>query len=106
MNEQNEKQAIEEMANTYFEAMLKARGTLGSMNEGAPKWYAKAFYEAGYRKQSEGEWETETTNWVYDVKRTYCSNCRKSGIFDSFMGKYHLTNYCPNCGAKMKGGAE
>lgn len=44
---------IEEMANTYYEAMLKARGTLGSMNEGAPKWYAKHFYEAGYRKQSE-----------------------------------------------------
>ena len=50
---QIEEQAIEEMANTYYEAMLKARGTLGSMNEGAPKWYAKAFYEAGYRKQ---EW--------------------------------------------------
>ena len=67
---------------------------------------AENLYNAGYRKQIEGEWETETTNWVYDVKRTYCSNCRKSAIFDSFMGKYHLTNYCPNCGAKMKGGAE
>ena len=67
---------------------------------------AEALYNAGYRKQSEGEWETETTNQVYDVKRTYCSNCRKSAIFDSFMGKYHLTNFCPNCGAKMKGGAE
>ena len=44
---------IEEMANIYYDAMLKARGTLGSMNEGAPKWYAKAFYNAGYRKQSE-----------------------------------------------------
>ena len=41
------------MANVYYDAMLKARGTLGSMNEGAPKWYAKHFYEAGYRKQ---EW--------------------------------------------------
>lgn len=44
---------IEEMANTYYEAMLKARGTLGSMNEGAPKWYAKHFYDAGYRKASD-----------------------------------------------------
>lgn len=48
-----EKQIIEDMANTYYDAMLKARGTLGSMNEGAPKWYAKAFFNAGYRKQ---EW--------------------------------------------------
>lgn len=44
---------IEEMANAYYEAMLKARATLGSMNEGAPKWYAKAFYNAGYRKNSD-----------------------------------------------------
>ena len=41
---------IEEMANAYYEAMLKARGTLGSMNNGAPKWYAKELYNAGYRK--------------------------------------------------------
>ena len=73
--------------------------------ESLDEYIAAMLYNAGYRKQSEGEWETETTNWVYDVKRTYCSNCRKSAIFDSFMGKYHLTNYCPNCGAKMKGGA-
>ena len=44
---------IEEMANDYYEAMLKARGTLGSMNEGAPKWYAKELYAKGYRKASE-----------------------------------------------------
>ena len=43
---------LEEMANAYYEAMLKARGTLGSMNEGAPKWYAREFYNAGYRKAS------------------------------------------------------
>ena len=44
---------IEEMANDYYEAMLKARGTLGSMNEGAPKWYAKELYNKGYRKASD-----------------------------------------------------
>lgn len=44
---------IAEMANDYYEAMLKARGALGSMNEGAPRWYAKEFYAKGYRKQ---EW--------------------------------------------------
>lgn len=44
---------IDEMANDYYEAMLKARGTLGSMNEGAPKWYAKELYAKGYRKASD-----------------------------------------------------
>lgn len=49
----NKEKCIGDMANVYYDAMLKARGTLGSMNEGAPKWYAKHFYEAGYRRQ---EW--------------------------------------------------
>lgn len=44
---------IEEMANDYYEAMLKARGMLGSMNEGAPKWYAKELYAKGYRKSTD-----------------------------------------------------
>ena len=93
---------IEEMANTYYEAMLKARGSLGSMNEGAPKWYAKAFYEAGYRKQSEGEWieHIEKPYWLEDDVEVFyeCSVCKTQSPAP--------TNYCPNCGAKMKGGAE
>lgn len=44
---------IEEMAEVYYKARLKARETLGSMNEGEEMWYSKAFFEAGYRKQ---EW--------------------------------------------------
>ena len=44
---------IEEMANAYYEAILKARATLGSMNHGAPKWYAKELYAKGYRKASD-----------------------------------------------------
>ena len=44
---------IEEMANDYYEAMLKARGTLGSMNDGAPKWYAKELYAKGWRKSTD-----------------------------------------------------
>lgn len=44
---------IEEMTNVYEEARTKSIETLGSMNEGAGVWYAKAFYTAGYRKASE-----------------------------------------------------
>ena len=49
----DEKKQIEEMERVYDEARLKARDTLGSMNRGEGWWYSKAFYEAGYRKQSE-----------------------------------------------------
>ena len=93
-NMSKEKQ-IEEMADVYYKARLKARDTLGSMNEGAEMWYAKAFYEAGYRKQSEGEWiDANPDGHVY---RFTCSLCGKTKLGRG-------TPYCPNCGAKMKGG--
>jgi hypothetical protein len=62
---------------------------------------AELVYEAGYRKQSEpiscghekgGEWEQS------GLRNPKCSLCRTYN--------YEKSNYCPNCGAKMKGGAE
>lgn len=50
---------------------------------------AKNLYDAGYRKQSEMEWlPNPGGGWL-------CGNCKKysSG----------LRNFCPECGAKMKG---
>ena len=66
-----------------------------------PKSWAKAIatslYNAGYRKQSEGEW----------IKRNhscYCSVCGGEHGFAFTTGSAH--NYCPKCGAKMKGGEQ
>ena len=55
----------------------------------------------GYRKQSEGEWK--------DRKCSVCGS--KVPIKDDGEGfRWHISDYkskfCPNCGAKMKGGAE
>lgn len=54
---------------------------------------AEALYNAGYRKQSEGEWR-------YDGKFKACSLC---GTFVEWntLGTSHW-KYCPHCGAKMK----
>jgi ribosomal protein L31 len=52
-------------------------------------------YEAGYRKQSEGEWLKERMSKF--EHRYNCSNCNYRRF-----GK--PTPHCPNCGAKMKGG--
>ena len=66
----------------------------------------------GYRKQSEGEWlsayDFAVKIGVTDEERLatakgdkwwkFCSRCDQQV-------KWHH-NYCPNCGAKMKGGAE
>lgn len=58
-------------------------------------------YDAGYRKQSEGEWidhsEIGTMNCSWE-----CSGCHWTTV--SFTEMKH-SKYCPNCGAKMKGGA-
>lgn len=93
---------IEEMANDYYEAMLKARGTLGSMNEGAPKWYAKELYAQGYRKASDVVEVRHGYNKDFDTPSLFeCSVC---GGYDgdTFTGEGEY-KYCPWCGAKMDG---
>ena len=55
------------------------------------EFYAKAILDAGYRKQSEGEWETFPS-----LGNKYrCSLCKAKSE------KRH--NFCHDCGAKMKG---
>lgn len=52
-------------------------------------------YNAGYRKQSEGEWiDADPDGHLY---RFTCSLCGKTKLGRG-------TPYCPHCGAKMKGG--
>ena len=76
----NRDKQIEEMANDYYEAMLKARGTLGSMNKGAPKWYAKELYAKGYRKANEVAREI-----FEEIERILDFNTFEG---DVFIGKY------------------
>ena len=54
---------------------------------------AEHLYNAGYRKQKEGRWKK-----IYDKAPRYvCTACNH--LFNNKEYKY-----CPNCGAKMKGG--
>ena len=64
---------------------------------------AETLYNAGYRKQSEGEWEK------FEGERFICSNCAKVFGLGSTATIYDVKRvwkYCPNCGAKMKGGEQ
>ncbi|MEE1138236.1 MAG: hypothetical protein U0M02_07140 [Acutalibacteraceae bacterium] len=57
---------------------------------------ATAIYNAGYRKQREGEWEKRDFIIFDFVKTAYrCTSCGTT--WDA------PTKFCPNCGAKMKG---
>lgn len=53
---------------------------------------------AGYRKERQGEWKRVEVN-LGDGVKTYkfaCTNC-------GFQKKTLNGNFCPNCGAKMRG---
>lgn len=59
---------------------------------------AEALYDAGYRKQSEGEWieEYNPAKDIYEHRNfAVCSLCSWKQLRE--------TNFCPGCGAKMKG---
>ena len=54
---------------------------------------ANAIINNGYRKQSEGEWKRVSDKYPRYVC-TVCNHLYNNAGY----------NYCPNCGAKMKGG--
>ena len=56
---------------------------------------AEHLCEQGYLKQSEGKWKQAYNSFP----RYVCTHCNHLYNNKSF-------KYCPNCGAKMKGGAE
>lgn len=105
MKEKIEKQAIEEMAKV-IKSSLDGLG-IGNFNftgDEISTMFAKALYNAGYRKQSDGEWieQIKTTTNAKGMTANYtinfCSNC---GYEIGTIRYRH--KYCPNCGAKMKG---
>lgn len=89
---------IEEMARVYDEARLKARETLGSMNEGEAMWYSKAFYSADYRKVERGEWIEQVKVRKDGKPLLHHYQCSLCGVYLAIE-----TNFCPNCGADMRG---
>ena len=76
---------IEEMAQFIW---YKSR----PLSEEDAKELAEHLYNEGYRKQNEGEWIYQEYSMGHYVGK--CSLCECEA---------DMTNYCPNCGAKMKG---
>ena len=75
------------------------RGYLDKMVGNSPQLKAEKLYAIGYRKQSEGYWTLKRPNCSY-----YCSCCGKGIKIKYGERAAILWDYCPNCGARMKGG--
>ena len=87
----DEKKQIEEMARD-----IEQRIQYGYYNGRVDyKRTAKSLYLAGYRKQREGEFIYQEYSMGHYVGKCTICGCEAD-----------MTKYCPNCGAKMKGGAE
>lgn len=86
----DEKTQIEEMASII-------NGSLVSEYYPEPEYIPTAteLYNAGYRRQSEGEWKEVYRNNQATVYE--CTNCNHLS--------FGISDYCI-CGAKMKGGAK
>ena len=52
-----------------------------------------------------GRWEDSIDEWFGPDVYT-CSKCRESYVLVEGTPKQNLWHYCPNCGAKMDGGAD
>lgn len=52
-----------------------------------------------------GRWEDSIDEWFGTDVYT-CSECRESYVLVEGTPKENLWHYCPNCGAKMDGGAD
>lgn len=105
----NEKQVIEEMALIIcgFKDCTSCISRMGLRKCGA-KAYAERFYNAGYRKQSEGIANNATTTgewrWISD-DCVMCNRCGKTFDSDDYADAWTF-NFCPECGAKMKGATD
>jgi rubrerythrin len=67
------------------------------------KSIAETLYNKGYRKQSEGEWNTECYATTTGGFNWYMHTCSQCGYFYKCVMSSGY-DFCPNCGAKMKGG--
>lgn len=91
---------IEEMAET-FDEMCDLDLLADCEEKDCSKCMATALYNAGYRKQREGEWKEDIIAFC-----NVCSACKAKVDRYAIKCNSGKLNYCPNCGAKMGGGAE
>lgn len=92
----NEEKQLDELIKDVFKTT-----SLGAIKS---KEVAEALFREGYHKQSEGEWIDKPTG-AYGRMQSWCSACGKHSGIGGIESNRHKS-YCPNCGARMDGGAD
>jgi DNA-directed RNA polymerase subunit RPC12/RpoP len=64
---------------------------------------AEALYNAGYRKQSVGEWVRQEKEKGKVTPEAVCSNCGRDVEYQVIDGRWAFENYCPHCGSRNRG---
>ena len=104
MSKEKQIEEIDELETVLYEANHK-KSVLDY------RWLATEAYNAGYLKQSEGEWHYNPDGMDWGLGAWQCSVCgcnNNSLPMDKNIKplRWAGAKYCGNCGAKMKGGAE
>ena len=93
----------QELVLTYWASSQKHKALFSTREKAEDACKHNPQYEP-FRIEAEtvkhGRWEEGEKNRFWGTKGNYvCSNCKSAVGFVKF-------NYCPNCGAKMDGGAD
>ena len=101
----DKQQQVLEMAKDICRVKLNCNDVCNPISACDALKYAEMAVEAGYVKQSEGEWIGYKNVTESKRGRTIHSTLYKCSLCGARNGRKR-NNFCSNCGAKMKGGAE
>lgn len=100
MAEYIEREALEVALNYRLNSLMAENGEYDHYTSGFDEAVTRveAFPAADVAPVQHGSWEPQTNNGVYEF------GCTECGYFPGI--KFWTSPYCPNCGAKMDGGAD
>lgn len=101
-NKKTDREKLIELLNEFFDGEEDG-GFVLYFTDSECEIIADYLLSHGVTFEKQGEWETdkEDLDWGNSLKRKHCTNCGKRPHFDREKREFILSDYCPNCGARM-----